>query len=421
MNRAQGDSHYGNIGKTTYDQNERDWHFLSALRHRPSLAPLTDVETLVAPSHHNLPPLGPGRSKTGQLTDQLTDKVPEYGSVGFLTDRVFPPTDGKAVHFDFLHDHLVSNLAGFCDTWTWDLKKRLPLFASATGDTRSTLLLIQAQRRRFHWDHDPPLNLDSLELDERDACTWDAGRGIILQVCFANTSETSLSFLAVRYHTCISILQPVVGQSLKSRQRSRSLAPQVKINHVVDVFSSEDGRIPFTDVAFNPWHQRLLAAVDVYGQWYVWEIKSMHNAKIHLIRKGCLKQSASWEGQRTYRHFEDWHQVIWLSNPKYLLIADRNELQVFNIKTRTPEQTKSTLELHEEEVILDVQHIPEVEDQVCVLTNTHAHHLKVQFISELVDSIQNNVSFRTLVVLRHDRDSRDRSLRAAIRKNYACK
>jgi RNA polymerase I-specific transcription initiation factor RRN6 len=185
--------------------------------------------------------------------------------------------------------------------------------------------------------------------------------------------------------------------------------------------------VKHSDVTFNPWYADELAIVDTNGNTAVFEIspnstKASHSTKefrVANMRTCDFPSAHESDDDRSQNHPQrDWARVMWVTNPKTLLICTRTQLAMIDIKrqsTHEPPWHIPKLGLDEtSNWILDIRRHPLHLNQVFVLTSTHVFWLYIG--SEDDDYSENGLQCGANLVasIRHFRGQADVTLQLSV-------
>lgn len=273
--------------------------------------------------------------------------------------------------------------------------------AIPSGINGGALKLVRIDKHvHYGWD-DGRMQLEVPSPGE-EAGLW-VGPGVpIQQMCFSNSSvavtrnnQSRGTLLAVRLVAETWIFRPVLRTSTVTQLAfaggSNFSLSRIDPNPFVALTEDMTEGVKHADVTFNPWYVDQLAIVDPNGNTAVFEIspnssKATHSTKEFRITNMQICHFPSTHepdvGRSQNHPQNDWARVMWLTNPKTLLICTRTRLAIIDLKrqsTHEPSWQIPKLGLNEmSNLILDVRRHPRHLNQVFVLTSTHVFWLYIE-------------------------------------------
>lgn len=329
------------------------------------------------------------------------------------------------------YDHLRSELLAFgevpvvsADT---SRPEKVPVAATVAGISQDTIRLIRLNRERLSWQGNRSFHLDTTTFQDGVEAFWTGCAGPIQQLCFAQRCENKRTWLAIRYHTTIDIIQlhvtskgALLSPGLRfssSSDHSRSNGPNTAI---LSLPISQTGGDPQVDISFSPRISRRFAVVDQEGRWSVWMIEAHSQRKgswhITQVANGRLDDAIpiQWE---THGAFEDgWGRILWIGDRDAMVVVSRRLFVVVFIDERAERLQLPDLGLAQiGELILDIKSSSSSRQQVFLLTSTRVLWLQFQNQSQRNhDTTEPFLSARLLLSRKHYRDPTDRTLMLSI-------
>lgn len=206
---------------------------------------------------------------------------------------------------------------------------------------------------------------------------WTGEGDPVQQVCFAAVCDfetTQSAWMAARCRSATTIFHPLF---YKTQVTPDDAASRLNPNPILRIPISRTGGYPHADVAFHPQDHKVLAIVDVRGNWTVWEITVPRRSiasrvafRVHLRSAGRL-----FTDTKLLSVHGDWHSVCWMSRTahesEHLLVSSRLHAALFD----TVGKNLGVLELstgstNDRQVVLDVAKSTTNPTHCYILTST---------------------------------------------------
>ena len=273
--------------------------------------------------------------------------------------------------------------------------------AIPSGINGNALNLLRIDKNvQYGWD-DGRTQLEVASPGE-EAGLW-VGPGVpIQQICFSDSSaavtrdnQSRGALLAVRLVAETLIFRPVLRTGTLTPQAfvrgPNSSLSRIDPNPFLALTEDMTKGVKHADVAFNPWFADQLAIVDPNGNTAVFEIcpnssQASHSTKEFRIANMQIcdfPPAQKSDADKSQNHQQsDWARVMWVTNPKTLLVCTRTRLAIIDLNrqsTHEPPWHIPKLGLNEtSNRILDVRRHPLHLNQVFVLTSTHVVWLYIE-------------------------------------------
>jgi RNA polymerase I-specific transcription initiation factor RRN6 len=390
---------YGHFGNATYQTNERTWQFEKVPDLPRTLRPIGDPEIAVPSSRFSLSAdkidrstEQPGIRYEREKTD-LVKLVPTLQPAATSLQPLLHASEAIESASD-RHDPLQGTLLSFGRIFDASIRRSTQVAAFVSGPTGSDLRVVQVQLQKQGWDDSRDVWLEVPVISGEEAI-WKSGGAPIQQVQFAQPLESGENLLAVRTTSRVLIFKPVLRKAGPNRLHLKPL---------FEVSTTDNGGVPYADVAFNPWFPRQFAIADQAARWRVWEFRSRESSDA-----SCVHTSATDEETTTESDLNDgWTRLTWICSPSVVLVATRRTVTLHDI-TATPSK------LQDVDVgisgnsgwVLDVLSIPSSPTRTLVLTTTHVHVISVE-------DRNGEVRARSIMRIRHFKSSEDITLRLAL-------
>lgn len=309
--------------------------------------------------------------------------LPELAQTSELVDRITS-----------IHDPAKSTLLSFGKaevlTGKRSQEKSVPIVAFASGSAGEKVRLIRLRKDQLGWDGDGEVFLRYLTPDDEEQGWWCGNASPIHQLCFAESERGSSSWLAVRYHGVISILNPRLllrplpkspsySSHLTATQNRQSI---LDANHTVTLSAEQTGGFPYADLSFNIWNNRQFAVVDQQGGWSIWELEN------HRLHGGSCTTKAGPSGHITEdleenpdstAYKDGWGIILWAGDENTIVVANRRKFSVFHIlSNNTKRLFTPDLALSEStDRILDLKRNPSDDTHIFLTTSTRIFWLQI--------------------------------------------
>lgn len=447
---AGHDLGYGHLGLATYDAEVKKWRF--------GRIPSTHLTQGVAGNLHKLihNSAPPEVSSAGSNTTDADNKhvpawqrlqhsfralIKEYPEAQ-LSKPLFTPLAKESesvLEAASRYDPLKGDLLAYgriTNSVGQDVGP-VEVVAIPSGINGDSLKLVRIDKHvQYGWD-DGRVQLEVASPGDETGL-W-VGPGVpIQQVCFSNSSvaitrdnQSRGALLAVRLMAETWIFRPVLRRvsvaQLASIGGSNSLSFRIDPNPFVALSEETTKGVKHADVTFNPWYADQLAIVDPNGNTAVFEIspsasKASHSGKEFRVENMQIcdfpSVHESEDGGSQNHQQCDWARVMWVANPKTLMICTRTQLTMIDLKrqsTHEPPLHIPKLGLNEmSNWILDFKRHPRYLNQVFVLTSTHVFWLYIACEDD--DHYENGLQYgaNILLSIRHFRGQADITLQLSL-------
>ncbi|KAL1957896.1 hypothetical protein VTO42DRAFT_5461 [Malbranchea cinnamomea] len=416
---------YGHLGTASYLPDVQCWDFPRGFQRDRALTFLGGVRICSPPNsgdNSSLP--SPKYTPTSRNVDSLLDTHPDLApSVQVIGQS---ETSSRAITEAVSQfDPLVSSRFALGNASTIDenrLGDRLVSIAVLnSSDSPTSLQLLPFDCDSLEW---PPGSGNSVEvpvIDNRGGTRWTRKGTPIQQVVASDAFDEKSVFVAVRFLLSTIILQPLYHRSLASgvEPLHEEQSNVLDANPLIEISSHLTGGHPHADVTFNPWYQRQLAIVDIYGHWSIWDLQGRqpHKGYWSVGRGPCGSLASSLENDTLLKgkpkdNYDGWAMILWVGNVHQLLVCDRRTVILFRTDTNPPKCHQVDLQFERRsEWVLDVKRSKYNPAHVFVLTSTRVLWISVASGDYFNDQ---EVSKATILLSwRHFRDLEDASLKLA--------
>lgn len=341
---------YGKLGTATYVEHSADWAFL--------------------------------RGELGASTDDTGHAVAAFpfGRVGLAADALQPQTSGQTVESgsesQAAASHNVSQLVpeAFCEisrrqqlnTTTVQpinfsteptlrpsqlafggaaavlnnetSRQNIPVAAIVSGSHLEAIriLLIGKQAIQTTDIHGLIRNYQLPMITYDEEGYWVGDGDPVQQVCFAAACDfetTQSAWMAARCRSATTIFHPLFH---RTQMTFESSASRLDPNPILRISISRTGGHPHADVAFHPQDHKVLAIVDVRGNWSVWKMEVPRRSITGRATFGTHLQGAGklFTDVRPLSSQSDWHRICWVSRTPHdsdrVLVSSRSYAALFD-------------------------------------------------------------------------------------------
>jgi hypothetical protein len=217
-------------------------------------------------------------------------------------------------------------------------RQTIPIVAIASGRNLEAvrLLLIgkeAAQTTDTHGTYHS-YQLPRISYDEEGY--WTSEGGPVQQVCFAAACDfetTQSAWMAARCYSATTIFHPLFH---RTQIMFDTTASRLDPNPILKISIFRTGGHPHADVAFHPQDHKVLAIVDVRGNWSVWKIEVPRRSVTSRALFGIHLESAGrlFTDMRHSPLQGDWHRICWISRTPHesdrLLVSSRSYAALFD-------------------------------------------------------------------------------------------
>jgi RNA polymerase I-specific transcription initiation factor RRN6 len=272
-------------------------------------------------------------------------------------------------------------------------RRNIQVMAMAHGEAGNLLRLIKPRAEALKWNTKDDTKLRSLNPAASEDCYWLGDGGAIQQIAFGADTDGSTSWLAVLKAESITILRPLYRQvqtpSMLSVDSGMRFPPsRLSPNPILSLGNESIGGSCYVDVSFNPWYIRQFAVIDQHGYWSVWDIEGQRRKRTTFEakpgRSGHIRDDlSSGQGFKTPDVADGWGQVLWAGGVSTLMLCDRRNLAVFDLKA-APKRLNSPQVVHPRSIdwILDMKRSPVNLKHVFVLTTRQIFWLQISEAGE---------------------------------------
>ena len=425
---------YGHFGLPSYDVEKHEWHFprlpgrirelkqvgqpVIALR-SPLRSPLAHIQSAVERSRN-----------VRHLTHQYPEALPASALLPGLAQ-----VSEVVENVTSSHDPVVSELLAIGEAIDPDKSlshaKRAPIVAIAGGDAGEIVRLILLANEKLGWEGSKSVQLSSFSSKDGEEGWWSGSGSPVQQLVFADAEGGPSSWLAVRYPGAVSVLRPQLRRnpdalSLAYAASTHNPPSRLDANHIATLSIAKTNSAPYSDVAFNPWHNQQIATIDQKGAWAVWDIekKEKHAKEIKVwtiekFREGNLSEVLPEGESPTPRVADGWGKVLWAGNDSTIVVARRSILAVFDIEG-DPKQisTPNLLSKTTAECILDVKQSLQDSSQIFVATTSSIFWLQVVSSARNHEGEDMVAGAKCLLSWIHFRNSEDLSLSLQVADDF---
>jgi RNA polymerase I-specific transcription initiation factor RRN6 len=390
---------YGHFGNATYQADERTWQFEKVPDLPRILHPIGEPEIAVPSPRFFLSANDTDRSaeqpgiRYGKETTDLVKLVPALQPAAASLQPLLHTSEAVegASH---RHDPLQGTLLSFGRIFDASIRRSTQVAAFVSGPTGSDLRVVQVQLQKQGWDDSRDVWLEVPVVSGEEAI-WKSGGAPIQQAQFAQPLESGENLLAVRTTSRVLIFKPVLRKAGPNRLHLKPL---------FEVSTTDNGGVPYADVAFNPWFPRQFAIVDQAARWRVWEFRSRESSDASCVYTSSIDEEAAMKSDLN----DGWARLAWICSPSVVLVATRRAVTLHDITT-TPSKLQDVDAGLSGNTgwVLDVLDVPSSPNHTLVLTTTHVHVISVE-------DRNNEVRARSIMRIRHFRSSEDITLRLAL-------
>ena len=301
--------------------------------------------------------------------------------------------------------------------------------AVAGGSSGENVRIVRLNNAQYGWQDHDSVQLHWKTLQNGKECLWEGRQGPVQQLCFAEKLQTEHAcWLAVRYHTSTTIIQ----LSTAPEPTQRGSGPYMRLmahnatsafygNAIVTFPIKFTGGASHVDVCFSPWSKRRLGILDQEGRWSIWTIhRHVHRGELReatVIATGSVHSDPGDNVDLNDSLNDGWGRIMWIENPKTVLLATRTCLSAFHIDFPSKRLSVPDLDLSVNgDLILDMKRSPSDLSHAFVLTSTRIFWLGVDE-HEVQKASDTNLAIRSLLSWKHFRDPADISLEISVLRN----
>ena len=327
---------YGHLGIPVYDTESKKWHFTRNPQSTRHFHPICQLFKTIATERHAFSDLG--------TQQQLLKAYPEYGGSLLLEHARLSETVTKATS---QYDPTVSDLLVFGSAVDATHPKALreirykPILAVASGAAGELVKLIVLNQQHLGWNNDERFKVESLTARGGEEGWWKGNGSSIKQLVFAGNEKQASTWLAVRYQGAISVLKPILQLGMicpsNAEGQIRDLpVSRLDANHIITLTSQDASGIPFADVTFNPWNSQQFAVINQRAHWHIWNMKAQIKSQgLWTLEKASgdsLVNDNALDHDISEPILDGWAKVLWASDADTLVIANRRNFAIFDVK-----------------------------------------------------------------------------------------
>ena len=337
---------YGHLGNATYAESSTVWNFMRDEQgrqlHHPAYAfPFEIVGSEFEASQSEI---------TGETAILNTggEKLTPHGGLRLVAEELYeithkqhrnakniPFNDGSFERVPHKGQLAFGSAAVISDNGK--SRQTVPIAALVSGITAEAVRILLIGKKNFqtvdaHGLHN--YQLPTISYDEE--AYWSSEGDPVQQVCFAATcdSETTQgTWMATRCRSGTTIFHPLFYRAYMTLGMS---ATRLSPNPILRIPMSRTGGHPHADVAFHPYDHKLLAIVDVHGNWSVWKIEIPRRPVTGRVLYGIHLQSIGrlFTDVKLLSLNGDWHKICWIShtatNSDRLMVSSRSHAALFD-------------------------------------------------------------------------------------------
>ena len=422
---------YGHLGEATYDSATEEWHFQRLPGIRQQLLQVSEaavfVDGTVSDTSGSI--IQPATARNRNIKD-LVKSEPVFAPAAFLLHSIVQISEA-VVHTTSTYDPISSNLIAFGTAHDLRVggsgRRDVNIVAVVGGRGGEVIRLFRLQATRLEWEGHADVNISCTKINRTEESIWTGDKIPVQQVCFSEDKGQPGAWLAIRFSTKTSILQPLLRDrpTLSTRARTertvgqQSLQSYLDANLIVDLAIERTGGATHVDVTFNPWKQHELAILDTNGRWSIWNFKARPSRRGVWDLLACASGSLmdcigddSKKDELATNAPDGWGVILWVYDIDTVAVANRRILTLCNIKDRLQQSSEPGLGLNSRSHwIIDVKRSPVSTADLFVLTTLCMFWLRIEAGNE---NAENRVDCRILLARRHFRSQEDPSLRLSL-------
>ena len=290
------------------------------------------------------------------------------------------------------------------------------VIALVGGLCRERVQVTRLTSEPLEWEDSSRLWFNTMRIDNRDTFWWTGPNGPVQQVCFSGKDGHPSGWLAIRTLQHITILRPTLrdGSTARKIDRHRRGYPastSLLVDEVLEISLVQQGRI-LAHIAFDPWNEQQIAAIDTKGRLTVWYLEVEEKTRSRwTTRLDLTVFDSDKERSQSTEKTDGWGVVMWTGDTEIIVAATRT---MFSVRTiSTPETFLEVPEvLPEKELgwILDVKRSGANPFHVFVLTSHRLFRLSLLNTVERETEEETNIEAKIILSCLHYRDPRDLSL-----------
>ena len=337
---------YGHLGTATYTKSPTEWDFMRGENggtiHRPAYAFPFEIAGLE---------LDASQSETSGETAILEsdgDNLAPHDGLRLVAEELYeithkqhrnvtivPSSDGRIERTPQIGQLAFGGAAAILD----DGKSRqtVPIAALVSGTNFEAIKILLLGKEYFQTMDARGLHnyqLPTISYDEEG--NWSGEGDPVQQVCFAATCDfetTQSAWMAARCRSATTIFHPLFYRTHITIGAS---ATRLSPNPILRIPISRTGGYPHADIAFHPYDHKLLAIVDVRGNWSVWKIDIPRRSVTGRVLFGIHLQSVGklFTDVKLLAVHRDWHKICWISHSPHksdrLIVSSRSHAAFFD-------------------------------------------------------------------------------------------
>ena len=238
----------------------------------------------------------------------------------------------------------------------------VPIAAIVTGRNFEAIkiLLIGKKSVEINDVYGNPTECQIPKIDCNEEGYWVGNGEAVQQVCFAAACDyetTQSAWMAARSRSQTVLFHPLF---YKMQSTSENGVSRLSPNPILSIPSSRTGGHPHADVTFHPQDHRIIALVDIRGNWSVWRIDGRRSTAGRILFTVHLQSAGRLISDTIYVDLQnDWQRIFWVSRAPHeadrLLVSSHSDTAIFDLTGHN----LGVLDLRarnfkNEEVVLDV-------------------------------------------------------------------
>jgi RNA polymerase I-specific transcription initiation factor RRN6 len=217
-------------------------------------------------------------------------------------------------------------------------RQTIPVVAIVSGSNFEAVRILLIGKESFQTTdiHDLLQNYQLPKVAYDEEGYWIGEGDPVQQVCFAAACDfktTQSAWMAARCRSATTIFHPLFR---RTQMTFDSSATRLSPNPILRISISRTGGYPHADVAFHPHDHKILAIIDVYGNWSVWKINIPRRSVTGQVLFGAHLQSVGGllTDMKLLSLNGDWHRICWIRRTSQesddLLVSSRSQAALFD-------------------------------------------------------------------------------------------
>ena len=297
------------------------------------------------------------------------------------------------------------------------------VIALVEGFGRESVQVACLNSQRCKWEGSKEIQFDTLKISDEDCSWWMGSKGPVQQVCFSEKDDHFSNWLAIRTLQCISIVSltfsetPTIrsSESIRVHGNRNHRLTSLSIDKIIDISLAETGRV-LVYVAFNPWNEQHIAAIDTKGHFTLWSIIRKEGTRdVWTAKSGHIVNVFDGQDSSDNKESDGWGKIMWAGDANNMVAATRKVFSVYAIESPMRRlKCPTLLEEKRQGWILDMQRSPDNSSHVFVLTSHRIFCLNLLSAREREATEEGDVGTKILVSCIHHREPKDISLRLSL-------